>query len=110
MLDAGVHLSDKCTLLMKTHRPFQTQYNIFYRIQQMVKKQQILLFLKCFQILSCLVSDRSNVMNKSNTFLMKGEKIFLKKIFLLSMYKENRAVFPFHRKNLMTIIQNISES
>ena len=29
MLDAGVHLSDKCTLLMKTHRPFQTQYKIF---------------------------------------------------------------------------------
>jgi hypothetical protein len=22
MLDAGVHLSDKCTLLMKMHRPF----------------------------------------------------------------------------------------
>jgi hypothetical protein len=32
MLDAGVHLSDKRTLLMKTHIPFQTQYNIFYRI------------------------------------------------------------------------------
>ena len=29
MLEAGVHLSDKRTLLMKTHRPFQTQYNIF---------------------------------------------------------------------------------
>jgi hypothetical protein len=26
MLDAGVHLSDKRTLLMKTHIPFQTQY------------------------------------------------------------------------------------
>ena len=33
MLDADVHLSDKRTLLMKTHRPFQTQYNIFYRIR-----------------------------------------------------------------------------
>jgi hypothetical protein len=33
MLDAGVHLSDKDTLLMKTHRPFQTQYKIFYRIR-----------------------------------------------------------------------------
>ena len=33
MLDAGVHLSDKRTLLMKTHRPFQTQYKIFYRIR-----------------------------------------------------------------------------
>jgi hypothetical protein len=30
MLDAGVHLSDKRTLLKKTHRPFQTQYKIFY--------------------------------------------------------------------------------
>jgi hypothetical protein len=29
MLDAGVHLSDKRTLLMKTHIPFQTQYKIF---------------------------------------------------------------------------------
>ena len=32
MLDAGVHLSDKRALLMKTHRPFQTQYKLFYRI------------------------------------------------------------------------------
>ena len=30
MLDAGVHLSDKRTLLTKTHIPFQTQYNILY--------------------------------------------------------------------------------
>ena len=55
MLDAGVHLSDKRTLLMKMHKPFQTQYNIFYRIcfcfsKIVVKKQQIILFLKCFQI------------------------------------------------------------
>jgi hypothetical protein len=27
--EAGVDLSDKRTLLMKTHRPFQTQHNIF---------------------------------------------------------------------------------
>jgi hypothetical protein len=33
MLDAGVHLSDKRTLLMKTHIPFQTQYTIFYKIR-----------------------------------------------------------------------------
>jgi hypothetical protein len=33
MLDAGVHLSDKRTLLMKTHIPFQTQYKIFYQIR-----------------------------------------------------------------------------
>jgi hypothetical protein len=31
-------------------------------------------------------------------FLMQGEKIFLKKIFLFSVYKENRTVFPFCRK------------
>jgi hypothetical protein len=33
VLDAGGHLSDKCTLLMKTHISFQTQYNIFYQIR-----------------------------------------------------------------------------
>jgi hypothetical protein len=33
MLDAGVYLSDKRTLLMQTQRPFQTQYRIFYRIR-----------------------------------------------------------------------------
>ena len=33
MLDAGVHLSDKRTLLMKMHIPFQTQNKIFYRIR-----------------------------------------------------------------------------
>jgi hypothetical protein len=31
--DAGVHLSDKRTLLMKTQITFQTQYTIFYRIR-----------------------------------------------------------------------------
>jgi hypothetical protein len=29
MLDAGVHLSDKRTLLMKTHIPFQEQIPLF---------------------------------------------------------------------------------
>ena len=29
----GVRLSDKRTLLMQTHRPFQAQYKIFYRIR-----------------------------------------------------------------------------
>jgi hypothetical protein len=33
MLDVGVHLSDKRTLLMKTHISFQTQYKIFYQIR-----------------------------------------------------------------------------
>ena len=59
MLDAGVHLSDKRTLLMKTHIPFQTVQNILPNpllLLQMVKKQQILLFLKCFQIYLALSS------------------------------------------------------
>ena len=30
MLDAGVHLSDKRTLRMKTHIQFKTHYKIFY--------------------------------------------------------------------------------
>ena len=56
---------------------------------QMVRKQHILLFLKCFKfILPCL--RRSSVMKKSNTLFNE--------IFLLSVYKENRAVFPFCRK------------
>ena len=33
MLDAGVDLFDKRTLLMKTHRPFQAQSNILHRIR-----------------------------------------------------------------------------
>jgi hypothetical protein len=33
MLDAGVDLFDKRTLLMKTHRPFQAQCNILHRIR-----------------------------------------------------------------------------
>ena len=33
MLDAGVYISDKRILLMKTHRPFQIQYKIFYWIR-----------------------------------------------------------------------------
>ena len=56
MLDAGVYISDK------THRPFQTQYKIFYPNPLLVKKQQILLFLKMLSNLSCLVSDRSSVL------------------------------------------------
>jgi hypothetical protein len=32
MLDAGVHLSDKGTLLMNTPRPLHTKNTIFYRI------------------------------------------------------------------------------
>jgi hypothetical protein len=60
MLDAGVHLSDKRTLLMKTHIPFQTTVHTILPnpllLLQMVKKQHILLFLKCFQIYLALYS------------------------------------------------------
>jgi hypothetical protein len=95
MLDAGVHLSDKRTLLMKTHRPFQTQYKIFYPypllLEQMAKKPQILLFLK-------MLYDRSSVMNKSNTlFNERRENLFKEDIHVFSV-QGNRAMFPFSRK------------
>jgi hypothetical protein len=67
MLDAGVHLSDKCTLLMKTHIPFQTQYNIFYRIRFCFPNGEELtdsIISKMLSNLSCLVFDRSSVMKK----------------------------------------------
>jgi hypothetical protein len=58
MLDAGVHLSDKRTLLMKTHVSNTVQNILPNRLLllQMVKKQQILLILKCFQIYLALSS------------------------------------------------------
>jgi hypothetical protein len=102
MLDAGVHLSDKRTLLMKTHRPFQTQYKLFYRIRFCFNKwwrnNRFYYFWNAFKfILPCLRPLECNEKNQIR-FLMKGEKFFIKKIFLLSVYKENRAVFPFRRK------------
>ena len=115
MLDAGVHLSDKRTLLMKTHIPFQTQYQNSLPnpllLLQMVKKQQILLFLKMLSNLSCLVFDRSSVMKKNQIrFLMKGEKIFFKEnIPAFSVQGKSRSISVL-QKNLVTIIQNISES
>jgi hypothetical protein len=37
MLDAGDQLSDKRTLLMKTHRLFEAQYKLFYGIPSALK-------------------------------------------------------------------------
>jgi hypothetical protein len=59
MLDAGVHLSDKRILLRRTtHTVSNTIHNILpnpLMLLQMVRKQHILLFLKCFKfILPCL--------------------------------------------------------
>ena len=56
MLDVGVHLSDKRTLLMKTHISFQTQYKIFYQIRFCFYKWWRNKFLNCFQIYFALYS------------------------------------------------------
>jgi hypothetical protein len=67
MLDAGVHLSDKRTLLMKMHIPFQTQYKIFYRIASAFTNGEETtdsIISKMISNLSCFVFDRSSVMNK----------------------------------------------
>ena len=61
------HLSDKRTLLMKTHIPFQTQYKIFYRICFCFyngEETTDSIISKMLSNLSCLVFDRSSVMNK----------------------------------------------
>ena len=65
MLDASVHLSDKRTLLMKTHIPFQTQYKIFYKIRLCFtngEKTTDSIISKMLSNVSCLVFDRSSVM------------------------------------------------
>jgi hypothetical protein len=67
MLDAGVHLSDKRTLLMKMHIPFQTQYKIFYRIASAFTNGEETtdsIISKMISNLSCFVFDRSSVMKK----------------------------------------------
>ena len=54
MLDAGVYISDKRILLMKTHIPFLIQYKIFYWIRFCFNKwwrnNRFYYFLKYFQI------------------------------------------------------------
>jgi hypothetical protein len=64
----------------------------------MVKKQQILLFLKCFQIYLAL-SSTARVMKKNQIrFLMKGEKIFFKEnIPAFSVQGKSRSI-SFWRK------------
>ena len=67
MLDAGVPLSDKRTLLMKTHIPFQTQYKIFYESASAFTNGEETtdsIISNMLSNLSCLVFDRSSVMTK----------------------------------------------
>jgi hypothetical protein len=78
---------------------------------QMVKKQQILLFLKCFQIYLAL-SSTARVMKKSNTlFNERRENLFFLNIptFSVNVQGKSRSISVL-QKNLVTIIQNISES
>jgi hypothetical protein len=101
MLDAGVHLSDKRTLLMQMHRPFQTQYKIFYRIASAFtngKETTDSIISKMLSNLSCLFFDRSCNEKNQIRFLMKGEKIFLKENIPAFSVQGNCAVFPFCRK------------
>jgi acetolactate synthase small subunit len=70
----------------------------------MVKKQQMR------SNLSCLVSDRSSVMKKSNTlFNERRENIFKRNIPAFSVQEKSRSVSVL-QKNMVTIAQNISES
>ena len=75
-----------------THTVSNTVQNILPNpllLLQMVRKQHILLFLKCFKfILPYLRPFECN----------EKIKYTFNEIFLLSVYKENRAVFPFCRK------------
>jgi hypothetical protein len=70
---------------------------------------EALTFIK--KILSCLVFERSRVMKKNQIrFLMKGEKTFFKEnIPAFSVQGKSRSISVL-QKNLVTIIQNISES
>ena len=62
MLNAGVHLSDKRTLLMKKHRPFETQFKIYSTESASVltngEESTDSIISKMLSILSCLISDR----------------------------------------------------
>jgi hypothetical protein len=78
----------------------------------MVKKQQILLhvFLKMLSNLSCLVFDRLSNEKNQIRLLMQGEKTFFKEnIPAFSVQRNSRSISVL-QKNLVTIIQNISES
>jgi hypothetical protein len=94
MLDAGVHISDKRTLLKKTHRPFQTAQNILSESPSALTNGEE----TADSIISKMLSDRSSVMNKSNTlFNERRENLFKENIPVFSV-QGNRAVFPFSRK------------
>ena len=70
MLDAGDQLSDKRTLLMKTHRLFEAQYKLFYGIPSALKNGEettYYIISKMISNWSCLVYDRSSLVKKSNT-------------------------------------------
>ena len=114
MLDAGVHLSDKRTLLMKTHIRFKhsTKYSTesasaFANGEETTDS----IISKMRSNLSCLVFDRSSVMkNNKIRFLMKREKTFFKEnIPAFSEQRKSRSISVL-QKNLVTFIQNISES
>ena len=93
MLDAGVPLSDKRTLLMKTHIPFQTQYKIFYESASAFTNGEETtdsIISKMLSNLSCLVFDRSCNEKNQIRFLMKGEKI---------SFKENIPAFSVQGKS-----------
>jgi hypothetical protein len=66
---------------------------------------------KMLSDLSCLVFDRSSVMKKNQIrFLMKGERTFFKEnIPAFSVQRKSRSISVL-QKNLVTIIQHISES
>ena len=70
MLDAGVHLSHKHTLLMKKHSRFKnsTKYST-ESASALTNGEETTdsIISKMLSNLSCLVSDRSSVMKKSNT-------------------------------------------
>ena len=66
---------------------------------------------KMLSDLSCLVFDRSSVMKKNQIrFLMEGERTsFKENIPAFSVQRKSRSISVL-QKNLVTIIQHISES
>ena len=75
----------------------------------MVKKQDSIIS-KMLSNLSCLVSDHSSVMKKSNTlFNARRENLFKENIPVFSIQGKSHSV-SILQKNLVTLIQNISES
>jgi hypothetical protein len=113
MLDAGVHLSHKHTLLMKKHSRFKNSTKYSTESPSALTNGEETtdsIISKMLSNLSCLVSDRSSVMKKSNTlFNERSENIFKKNIPAFSVQGKSRSVSVL-QKNMVTIVQNISES